>query len=1158
MRTPQSTIEPNGWIPESDAMTKRPAPSTRPVLLLIGIVLVLLTSACGGGADPESAAATPVAEADGSSTPATGERPSVEADTVATALVAHFDGLTGTNGEAISAEEADALRTSVIELLVPDGVDPDDPVAVAEALAGRLGGEYAGETDPDVLIEALIAELAAEGGDITTVGDLLAAIESWATGDVIVIGSHASGASIGAGASFADAVALLETTRPAIDLIPGLMPIEVRDVDIDVDHGDRRITITGRIPAPVAGQARVTIDFAGGAPELALTIDGDALRLDDLTTLPLGELGGIGFDAPTLTVAADGVTVAAQADPSVIPGASEAGVPAGNVPITVALPSLGAFGAPAAEVAFDIEIPFEDLGRFGDWHTRRDALLTLSVGDVSGARWGEVWDVRIGDSELRFAGEIAVRSSGASELTMSLAGPWTRPFGFDWMSVDGLTVSAERSSERTTARFAGDFEVGGKEGRLEFAVASGRTGTSTEVTGSLADLTVDDLITLAREVAGAELVPRTVTVPDGLFSMSDVTVSFSSGQSTSFTISGRADVLGRQADALFGFVPARGGGTTSIVAVTPRNLVLSDLLPVLSDEPTVGGVEIPEAAIVLTGESVDATAGELPVGVRSFMGASLGDVSHLRLGGGLNLAGSIPGGVAPAIDDVKEALGMDRGAPIHIGGSLPIGALTGGPATDFELNATLPEMNPAGSPSWFVSAELGLRITGQPSVGVVGRMTLDIGGDVQAFEVEASVGGGATGASMQIVGRLDGAWETPFDIEWLTLNEVVLKLGIEPRGVTIGFLADLQVGSKDIRGGMAITVSPAGVPTNFVFEAESEAGVSMGDLADLYALMSGEARPPVERALPAAEVRSLALRFAPQGDPDLGIKQGFRIAGELWMGSRPGAPLELLVGVDIEIADSGIAIDGYLTDWAIGPIAFDEASLSITVSAFEQRFAISGGVELFDQGIWADVEFTPTEYSFGGRIVVIGGEASLRVTASFDLIDPDLRVSAAMDEQFLRNVDAALEATLGRQVTDLNRTVSDGRRDVNRLRPLVSSARDAVSDARSAVNLTGCGWPFGYLCDALRAAENTLARYERQLADAERRLAQAEALLEKYDIQLTPVGAEFTSDWAGTDAGTVEMILVIDANGFRHEVGIDWDFNKSLDDNLDGILEELI
>ena len=822
------------------------------------------------------------------------------------------------------------------------------------------------------------------------------------------------------------------------------------------------------------------------------------------------------------------------------------------------MPSLGAFGAPAAEIAFDIEIPFGDLGRFGDWQTRRDGVLTISVGDDPGARWGEDWDVRVGGSSLRFAGEIAVRSSGAADLTMSLQGTWARPFGFDWMTIDGLTVSAERSSERSAARFAGDFEVGGKHGRLEFAVASGRAGTSTEVTGTLADLTVDDLVSLARSIAGADLVPRTVSVPDDLFSMSDVTMSFSSGESTSFTISGTTDILGRQADALFGFVPARSGGTTSIVAVTPRGLVLSDLLPVLDGEPTVGGVEIPEAAIVLTGEAVRATAAELPAGVRSFFTGSLGDAADLRLGGGLNLTGSIPGGIAPAIDDVKEALGMDRSAPIHLGGSLPIGALTGGPATDFELNATLPEMSPAGSPAWFVSAELGLRITGQPSVGVVGRMTLDIGGDVQAFEVEASVGGGASGGSLEIVGRLDGAWETPFDIEWLTLNEVVLKLGIEPRGVTIGFLADLEVGSKDIRGGMAITVSPAGVPTNFVFEAESQAGVSMSDLADLYALMSGEARPPVERALPAAEVRGLALRFAPQGDPDLGIEQGFRIAGELWMGSRPGAPLELLVGVDIEIADSGIAIDGYLTDWAIGPIAFEEASLSIAVSAVEQRFAISGGVELFDQGIWADVEFTPTEYSFGGRIVVIGGEASLRVTASFDLIDPDLRVTATMDEQFLRNVDAALEATLGRQVTDLNRTVSDGRRDVNRLRPLVATARDAVSAARSAVNLTGCGWPFGYLCDALRDAERTLAGYERQLADAERRLAQAEALLEKYDIRLTLVGAEFTSDWAGTDAGTVDMILVVDANGFRIDVDIDWDFNKSLEDNLDGILEELI
>ena len=475
MNTPQSTIETGPGFADSQDMTKHPASIAQPILVLIGLVLVLLGSACGHGPDADSAVAPVASSAQPTAAPS--ERPEVEADTIADALVGHFDGLTAETGEPISDDEAEVLRDSVIGLLVPDGVDADDAVAFAEALAGRLGGDYADETDPDVLLEALIAELTTTG-DITTLDELLAAIEAWATDGVIMIGSTSGSDSIGATTTFQRAVEMVENGHPGIDLIPGISPIELRNVAVDVDHEHRRITLSGRIPAPIAGEAEVTIDFAGGAPSLAFALERDELRLDQVTALPLGELGSLGFDSPTLTISTDGVEIAAGVDPANVPGAAAAGVPSGAVPLTLELPGFGSLGAPEAELAFDIEIPFGDMTRLGDWQTRRDGMLTITVGDKAGARWSEAWTVRIGESDLRFSGDIAVRSTGDAELAMMLEGSWAGAFGAEWLTIERLTLAAERSGEATTARFTGDFRAAGTGGRLEFAITSGSTGTS--------------------------------------------------------------------------------------------------------------------------------------------------------------------------------------------------------------------------------------------------------------------------------------------------------------------------------------------------------------------------------------------------------------------------------------------------------------------------------------------------------------------------------------------------------------------------------------------------------------------------------------------------------------------------------------------------------
>ena len=56
--------------------------------------------------------------------------------------------------------------------------------------------------------------------------------------------------------------------------------------------------------------------------------------------------------------------------------------------------------------------------------------------------------------------------------------------------------------------------------------------------------------------------------------------------------------------------------------------------------------------------------------------------------------------------------------------------------------------------------------------------------------------------------------------------------------VTLGFAGDMVLGEKDIDVAVAVTVSPAGVPTNFIFDGASEEGITMADLVALQQRMA--------------------------------------------------------------------------------------------------------------------------------------------------------------------------------------------------------------------------------------------------------------------------------------------------------------------------------
>ena len=308
----------------------------------------------------------------------------------------------------------------------------------------------------------------------------------------------------------------------------------------------------------------------------------------------------------------------------------------------------------------------------------------------------------------------------------------------------------------------------------------------------------------------------------------------------------------------------------------------------------------------------------------------------------------------PTPESIQPAMGalwMETGSPLVLQGSLPSGFLggsSGGSGTGLaglSLAVPLPEMRPPQAPEWFVAGQLSIELTGAPSLGLAGRVTVDMDGDILTFLLKAQL----SRTSIQLIGGLEAEepWQQPFGIEWLVMNELafVLDADLATASLGIGFMGDVVIGEKDVAGAMFLSINVAtGAPTNFVFMGESEAGVGFADLATLQSKMAaGPLGPPQlipVDALPPLALTDLGVRFAPRAFPALDVPQGFAAKGQLWMGSNN------LAGMEIDVGIHGIIANGQVDHLSLGELSLDDAAIELALTLGEQHFGVQGRADL--------------------------------------------------------------------------------------------------------------------------------------------------------------------------------------------------------------------
>ena len=546
---------------------------------------------------------------------------------------------------------------------------------------------------------------------------------------------------------------------------------------------------------------------------------------------------------------------------------------------------------------------------------------------------------------------------------------------------------------------------------------------------------------------------RNLQIPPGFFDLQDlviVTANNGSVTATATTTFGDANAL----VLLSSLRTPTGRGL--VFGVKPQNWSLTRAIPALAN-PVLDALTFEHVALVMSDQDVRMPAAGLEEAERAFYGEVYGsDDFTLVLKPGINLIAAIPAEGLPQDSPLKavmDALGIEKGTLLlqgTLGKSLTLlrGGVTADALKDLYLRAELPPMRPPGSPEWFRSGQLALELTGEPSVRLVGELNVFIDETDLKFFLAAMLA--RTGISLSGGMVAEQPWVSPLGVEWLTLKKVILKLGITPTGsVALGFAGAAVIGEKDIDVAVALAVSPAGVPTNFMMKGESDSGVALSDLAKVQAAMAaardaaagatgvpaGGTLIPID-ALPDIQIRTLGLQFAPKPDLELGIERGFKIKGQLWLPTGPGGEMKNFAGVDAGVTDDGLWINGHLGAFQVGPLTWDDAVLDLAATRQEQHLIVKGQVQLGATRQLVDLNITRQALRFRCETELFGlFHATLSARSAFELTNPSFAVDAVVSNDFGEFVQPILRegmvrfASTGQGIIDATQTALGVSRD---------------------------------------------------------------------------------------------------------------------------------
>ncbi len=499
--------------------------------------------------------------------------------------------------------------------------------------------------------------------------------------------------------------------------------------------------------------------------------------------------------------------------------------------------------------------------------------------------------------------------------------------------------------------------------------------------------------------------------------LQSLSMNFSPGSSGSMVLRATASAGGSSTELIASGVVTGTGSRGFIVGVRPENWSLKSVFPDLA-LPGLEGLTLSNVTLVFSPLDLAVTSADMTEEEIAFYSKSYGsDQFYLNLRRGLNVIATIPADQLPQnspMNPLMDKLGIEKG-PLLLQGAV------GNRVKELYLLAAFPPMHPPGAPGWFHSGQLALELTGQPSVGLVGFLTVIIEDDQVTFFVKTKAGK----EGLILAGGLyaQEGWDEPFGIQWLTLNQVTLLLGLTPGGsVQMGFRGDMIIGEKDMDVAVLVALNAAtGVPTNFMFDGESDAGVGMPDLVDLQARIAeasggGGNRIPLN-TVPPMGLKNMKLKFAPKDSPELGISKGLTIGGLLYLESSSGSETKEIAQALLDVGAEGIIAQGSIGKFTLGPVSLDEATLDLALTREDQHFDLRGKSDLgfLKSDITVELSKSSALFNTSGKIFDLF-EADLHASGALSFPNPAFDVNGKLKNDFNTAVSGAFAQELEKVV----------------------------------------------------------------------------------------------------------------------------------------------
>ena len=554
----------------------------------------------------------------------------------------------------------------------------------------------------------------------------------------------------------------------------------------------------------------------------------------------------------------------------------------------------------------------------------------------------------LGTQTVPFNISVGLASDGTVAISGESTASWAQPFGITWLTLDQVGISFATGGGSTSGTLTSSFQAGGKTIGLTFDIAYANGATTASVTASASSLSTADLMALLNK---AGLPTTGFTLPS--ITATNVQVSLAAGGgSASFALSGDvtfpSGTLGGKTATLMITVASGSNGPQVVAGFKMDNFSLSTIVPSLGGNP-VGSFQLNTLALVVAvGDGGKVDRSTLAPPVQAFFDAVYGSTDYqVNLQAGVSLIGSVPTS-STGLSSVFQTLGSQT-SNIVLAGSIPAPWGGGSGGVGVSLLASLPPMAPTTSsgatPDWFRSGQLSLFLdagTTGVSFGLQGQLGVRVT-DLQGtttnldFTVQSALTAGPSGLSFDLVGLMTAPqpWVAPFEINWLTLNQVGIALSFnaaqQALGLEVTGNADLASKNLGVTVGLALNIE-TGVPTNFIFHGTSTSTWSLSDMVTLFDSMTNTngtlGTAPDVSLRPVDANTPITLKFALQDSPF--EKAGFALSGALWAQTVAGQPATLIAEVNVSITTAGIHIHGSApVAIPVGPITLDHPLINI-------------------------------------------------------------------------------------------------------------------------------------------------------------------------------------------------------------------------------------